>query len=185
MSTGKKLGCAGSLFGSAVAAFALAGVVGLAVAGGGYWHYSQDLPTIETLRAYHPPTVTVVEDTNGEVLGEIYDQRRYVLPIEDIPPHVKQAFLAAEDANWGRVVMAVGKAGQAADRDKLAIWIGPELVAANGVQAEDYSEERATAHLRQPEVRLRADVGVGEGEATIWTCDLTHGYIEINAGYRS
>jgi glutamate N-acetyltransferase/amino-acid N-acetyltransferase len=99
-------------------------------------------------------------------------------------PLVKTA-LAAEDANWGRVVMAVGKAGQAADRDKLAIWIGPELVAANGVQAEDYSEERATAHLRQPEVRLRADVGVGEGEATIWTCDLTHGYIEINAGYRS
>jgi glutamate N-acetyltransferase/amino-acid N-acetyltransferase len=99
-------------------------------------------------------------------------------------PLVKTA-LAAEDANWGRVVMAVGKAGQAADRDKLAIWIGPELVAANGVQAEDYSEERATAHLRQPEVRLRADVGVGEGQATIWTCDLTHGYIEINAGYRS
>lgn len=99
-------------------------------------------------------------------------------------PLVKTA-LAAEDANWGRVVMAVGKAGQAADRDKLAIWIGPELVAANGVQAEDYSEERATAHLRQPEVRLRTDVGVGEGEATIWTCDLTHGYIEINAGYRS
>lgn len=99
-------------------------------------------------------------------------------------PLVKTA-LAAEDANWGRIVMAVGKAGQAADRDALAVWLGPEQCAANGVPAEGYEEERATAHLREDEVHIQVDVGVGEGSATIWTCDLTHGYIEINAGYRS
>ncbi|MDH3752807.1 MAG: bifunctional glutamate N-acetyltransferase/amino-acid acetyltransferase ArgJ [Acidimicrobiia bacterium] len=99
-------------------------------------------------------------------------------------PLVKTA-LAAEDANWGRIVMAVGKAGQAANRDELAIWIGDEPAARHGVQSPTYSEERATAHLREPAVTLAVDVGVGTGEATIWTCDLTHGYIDINAGYRS
>ena len=101
-----------------------------------------------------------------------------------IRDRVKTA-LAAEDANWGRIVMAVGKAGEAADRDALAIWIGDELVAEHGVQAEGYDEDRATEHLRLPEPCITVDVGVGAGEATIWTCDLTHGYIEINAGYRS
>ncbi len=99
-------------------------------------------------------------------------------------PLVKTA-LAAEDANWGRIVMAVGKAGQRADRDSLAIWIGPELVASGGVQADGYSEDRATEHLKQNDVTVTVDVGVGKAEATIWTCDLTHGYITINAGYRS
>jgi glutamate N-acetyltransferase/amino-acid N-acetyltransferase len=99
-------------------------------------------------------------------------------------PLVKTA-LAAEDANWGRIVMAVGKAGQRADRDALAVWIGDELVADKGVQHAEYSEARATDHLRNDEVRIRADVGIGAGKATVWTCDLTHGYIDINAGYRS
>jgi len=99
-------------------------------------------------------------------------------------PLVKTA-LAAEDANWGRIVMAVGKAGQRADRDALAIWIGPVQAAANGVVAPGYDEAAATEHLGNAEVELRIDVGVGEGTATVWTCDLTHGYIEINAGYRS
>ncbi len=99
-------------------------------------------------------------------------------------PLVKTA-LAAEDANWGRVVMAVGKAGEAADRDRLRIHIGDELVAEQGVRAPGYQEVRAAEHLRQPEVRLAVDVGVGQGSATIWTCDLTHGYIDVNAGYRS
>lgn len=93
--------------------------------------------------------------------------------------------LAAEDANWGRIVMAVGKAGERADRDRLSIWIGDELVAAGGAQHRDYSEPRATQHLKQDEIELRVDVGIGAGTATVWTCDLTHGYIEINAGYRS
>ena len=99
-------------------------------------------------------------------------------------PLVKTA-LAAEDANWGRIIMAIGKAGQRADRDALAVWIGNEQVAAGGVQHPEYSESRATEHLQQEHVTVRADVGIGTGEATVWTCDLTHGYIEINAGYRS
>lgn len=99
-------------------------------------------------------------------------------------PLVKTA-LAAADANWGRIVMAVGKAGQAADRDRLAIWIGPEQAAAGGVVCNGYDEARATAHLQGSEVTLRVDVGVGDGTATIWTCDLTHGYIDINASYRT
>ena len=99
-------------------------------------------------------------------------------------PLVKTA-LAAEDANWGRIVMAVGKAGEPADRDSLAIWIGAEQVTEAGVALESYSEARATEHLRGDEVTITVDVGVGEGQARIWTCDLTHGYIEINAGYRS
>ena len=93
--------------------------------------------------------------------------------------------VAAEDANWGRIVMAVGKAGERADRDLLSIWIGDELVASGGAAHPGYSEERATEHLQQDEIDLRVDVGIGNGSATVWTCDLTHGYIEINAGYRS
>ena len=99
-------------------------------------------------------------------------------------PLVKTA-LAAEDANWGRIVMAVGKAGEAADRDRLEIWIGNEQVTADGQVLPGYSEERATAQLRDAEIALRVDVGIADGVATVWTCDLTHGYIEINAGYRS
>jgi len=99
-------------------------------------------------------------------------------------PLVKTA-LAASDANWGRIVMAVGKAGQVADRDSLSIWIGPEQCAQGGVVKPGYSEERATAHLLGDEVELTIDVGIGTGSASVYTCDLTHGYIDINAGYRS
>jgi glutamate N-acetyltransferase/amino-acid N-acetyltransferase len=99
-------------------------------------------------------------------------------------PLVKTA-LAAADANWGRIVMAVGKAGQAADRDRLAVWIGSIQAAVDGTLHPDYDEAAATAHLQGDRVELRADVGVGQGEATVWTCDLTHGYIDINASYRT
>ena len=99
-------------------------------------------------------------------------------------PLVKTA-LAASDANWGRIVAAVGKAGQRADRDRLSIWMGDEQCASNGVPNPGYSEERATEHLLGGNIELRIDVGVGDGQATIWTCDLTHGYIDINAGYRT
>lgn len=104
VTTGRKLGCLGSMmggmFGTIAAGIGLAAVLGLGVAGGGYWYYSQDLPTIEVLRAYTPPTVTVVTDRNGEILGEIFEERRYVTPVDEIPAHVKNAFLAAEDANF-------------------------------------------------------------------------------------
>ena len=99
-------------------------------------------------------------------------------------PLVKTA-LAASDANWGRIVAAVGKAGQLADRDRLAVWIGDEKCAEAGMAKPGYNEERATIHLQGSDVELKVDVGVGDGEATVWTCDLTHAYIDINASYRS
>ena len=99
-------------------------------------------------------------------------------------PLVKTA-IAAEDANWGRVIMAVGKSGEKANRDLLRIWIGDELVAEKGQQNPSYSEMRATQHLQNDHVKIRADIGVGSSQATVWTCDLTERYIEINAGYRS
>ena len=99
-------------------------------------------------------------------------------------PLVKTA-VAAEDANWGRIVMAVGKAGELAERDKLKIWIGDELVAEQGMQSATYDESRASAHLAGQDISIQVDVGIGNGDSTIWTCDLTHGYIDINAGYRS
>ena len=99
-------------------------------------------------------------------------------------PLVKTA-IAGEDANWGRVVMAVGKAGEPADRDRLSISFGPTLVAANGVVVDGYDETPVAAHLKGQNIRIGADIGLGAGRATVWTCDLTHGYISINADYRS
>lgn len=99
-------------------------------------------------------------------------------------PLVKTA-IAGEDANWGRVVMAVGKAGEAADRDRLAIRFGTTLVARDGLAVEGYDEAPVAAHLRGREIDIGIDLGIGSGRATVWTCDLTHGYISINADYRS
>jgi glutamate N-acetyltransferase/amino-acid N-acetyltransferase len=99
-------------------------------------------------------------------------------------PLVKTA-VAGEDPNWGRVVMAVGKSGEAADRDKLSISFGDILVAENGWVSPAYSEELGAAYMKRPELEIAVDVGIGTGRATVWTCDLTHGYIEINADYRS
>jgi glutamate N-acetyltransferase / amino-acid N-acetyltransferase len=100
-------------------------------------------------------------------------------------PLVKTA-VAGEDANWGRVVMAVGKAGEAADRDRLSIWFGDLLLAKNGERSTDYSEAAASAYMKGREIVIRADAGVGgPGRATVWGCDLTHGYIDINGSYRS
>lgn len=99
-------------------------------------------------------------------------------------PLVKTA-IAGEDANWGRVVMAVGKAGEPADRDRLSIRFGTTQVAANGLAVADYDEAPVAAHLKGDEIDIGVDLGIGSGRATIWTCDLTHGYISINADYRS
>ena len=99
-------------------------------------------------------------------------------------PLVKTA-IAGEDANWGRIVMAIGKSGQRADRDKIQIYIGKELVTKNGMVYENYSELRATEHLKKEDIFLGIDVGVGNSSASVYTCDLTHRYIEINADYRS
>ena len=99
-------------------------------------------------------------------------------------PLVKTA-IAGEDANWGRVVMAVGKAGEAADRDRLAIWFGPHRVAVEGLRDPDYDEDSVSAYMKTPDIAIRADLGIGDGAFTVWTCDLTYGYISINADYRS
>lgn len=99
-------------------------------------------------------------------------------------PLVKTA-IAGEDANWGRIVMAVGKSGEKADRDALQLWIGGQMVASEGAVVASYSEEEAAKHMRGAEIEIVVDVGIGSGAATVWTCDLTHGYIDINADYRS
>jgi len=99
-------------------------------------------------------------------------------------PLVKTA-IAGEDANWGRVVMAVGKAGEPADRDRLSIRFGATQVARDGLAVEGYDEAPVAAHLKGSEVDIGVDLGLGSGRATVWTCDLTHGYISINADYRS
>jgi len=99
-------------------------------------------------------------------------------------PLVKTA-IAGEDANWGRVVMAVGKAGEPADRDRLAISFGGMVVANDGQVVPDYDEAPVAAHLKGSDVDIAVDLGLGDGKAKVWTCDLTHGYISINADYRS
>jgi glutamate N-acetyltransferase / amino-acid N-acetyltransferase len=99
-------------------------------------------------------------------------------------PLVKTA-VAGEDANWGRVVMAVGKAGEPADRDRLAIWFGGILVAIEGERAEGYSEAQTSTYMKGDEIAIRADIGLGEGSFTAWTCDLTKEYVAINGDYRS
>jgi glutamate N-acetyltransferase / amino-acid N-acetyltransferase len=99
-------------------------------------------------------------------------------------PLVKTA-VAGGDANWGRVVMAVGKAGEPAERDRLAIRFGDTQVARDGLAVEGYDEAPVAAHLKGQEVRIGVELGLGDGRATVWTCDLTHGYISINADYRS
>lgn len=111
------------------------------------------------------------------------DARKVALAIAN-SPLVKTA-VAGEDANWGRIVMAVGKSGAQADRDLLAIRFGDLLLAEKGLRAEGYSEEAASAYMKNQELTISVDLGLGRGKATVWTCDLTHGYIDINADYRS
>lgn len=99
-------------------------------------------------------------------------------------PLVKTA-VAGEDANWGRIVMAVGKSGELADRDRLAISFGHVRVAVNGERDPSYSEAEATAVMKQQDIPVKVDIGLGSGTATVWTCDLTKEYVEINGDYRS
>ncbi|MBZ0162355.1 MAG: bifunctional glutamate N-acetyltransferase/amino-acid acetyltransferase ArgJ [Notoacmeibacter sp.] len=109
--------------------------------------------------------------------------RRIALSVAN-SPLVKTA-VAGEDANWGRVVMAIGKAGEPADRDSIAIWFGDIRVASEGERDPEYSEQQTSAYMKNNEIVIHADVGVGSGRATIWTCDLTKEYVAINGDYRS
>ena len=99
-------------------------------------------------------------------------------------PLVKTA-IAGEDPNWGRIVMAIGKSGAPADRDLISISFGDVNVASHGWVNPDYVEAEAAALMKKQEIEITVDLGMGTGTATVWTCDLTHGYIEINADYRS
>lgn len=111
------------------------------------------------------------------------DAKTHALSIAN-SPLVKTA-VAGEDPNWGRVVMAIGKSGAKADRDLLTIRFGEVLVAENGWVSPDYREEDGASYMRNQDLTVGVDLGLGSGQATVWTCDLTHGYITINADYRS
>jgi len=134
----------------------------------------------------------VVRDGEGakkfiriDVLGAVDDgsAQRVALAVAN-SPLVKTA-IAGEDANWGRIVMAVGKAGEPADRDRLGIAIGGVWMARDGSVVPGYDEAPVVAHMKGREIEITADLGLGRGRATVWTCDLTHGYIDINGSYRS
>ncbi|WP_299937215.1 bifunctional glutamate N-acetyltransferase/amino-acid acetyltransferase ArgJ [uncultured Pelagimonas sp.] len=111
------------------------------------------------------------------------DARTHALSIAN-SPLVKTA-VAGEDPNWGRIVMAIGKSGAAADRDLMSIKFGDVLVAENGWVAETYREEDGARLMKEQEIDITVDIGLGSGTSTVWTCDLTHQYITINADYRS
>lgn len=134
----------------------------------------------------------VVRDGEGarklirvEVTGAESDQsaRRIGFAVAN-SPLVKTA-IAGGDANWGRIVMAVGKSGEPADRDRLRIAFGAQLVAENGQRAKGYDEAAATRAVAGREVVVEIGLGLGQGRARVWTCDLTEGYIRINGAYRS
>jgi glutamate N-acetyltransferase/amino-acid N-acetyltransferase len=109
--------------------------------------------------------------------------RRIAMSIAN-SPLVKTA-IAGEDANWGRVVMAVGKAGEPADRDKLSIWFGGIRVAHKGARDPGYDEAKVSAAMRKPEISLKVALGLGKGRDRVLTCDLTKEYVAINGDYRS
>ena len=123
----------------------------------------------------------IAVSVNGAVSPE--SARKVGLAIAN-SPLVKTA-IAGEDANWGRVVMAVGKAGEPADRDRLSIGFGGIWAAREGLPLPNYDETPVAEHLKGQDITIEVDLGMGEGSATVWTCDLTHGYIAINADYRS
>jgi glutamate N-acetyltransferase/amino-acid N-acetyltransferase len=120
-------------------------------------------------------------DVTGAVSGK--SAHRIAMSIAN-SPLVKTA-IAGEDANWGRIVMAVGKAGEPADRDRLSVAVGGTWMAREGGVVPGYDETPVVAHMKGREIQIEVDIGLGRGKATAWTCDLTHGYIDINGSYRS
>ena len=140
----------------------------------------------------HDLALQVVKDGEGlskfvtfQVWGAESDHaaKRIALSCANSP--ILKTAIAGEDPNWGRVVMAVGKSGEAADRDRLSIWFGEHIVARNGERSAEYVEKTVAAYMKNAEIVIRIDVGIGGGQATVWTCDLTHDYVTINADYRS
>jgi glutamate N-acetyltransferase / amino-acid N-acetyltransferase len=136
--------------------------------------------------------IQIVRDGEGatklieiEVVGAASDASAKVIAASIANSPLVKTALAAGDANWGRVVMAIGKAGEPVERDRLSIWFGDCQVARDGSRDPAYDEAKATAAVSGEKIVLRADVGVGRGQARMWTCDLTDGYVKINGAYRS
>lgn len=134
----------------------------------------------------------VVRDGEGaskfieiHVTGAATDESARVIGLSLANSPLVKTAIAGEDANWGRIVMAVGKCGEPADRDTLSIRFGENIIAENGGVAAGYNEAAGSAYMKNSELVLGVDIGIGDGSATVYTCDLTHGYIEINADYRS
>jgi glutamate N-acetyltransferase/amino-acid N-acetyltransferase len=147
---------------------------------------------IAVAQVLHDLALQIVKDGEGltkfvtvKVTGaETKDAARTIAKSIANSPLVKTA-IAGEDPNWGRIVAAVGKAGERAERDSLAIWLGDILVAKDGEVAPGYLEAQGAAYMKGEEIAISVDVGVGHEMATVWTCDLTKDYIAINADYRS
>ncbi len=140
----------------------------------------------------HDLAIQVVKDGEGaskfieiHVTGAHSDTSAHKIGLSLANSPLVKTAVAGEDANWGRIVMAVGKCGEPADRDRLSIRFGEHVVAENGFVAKGYMEEDGAAYMKRAELVLGVDIGIGSGEARVYTCDLTHGYIEINADYRS
>ncbi|MEO6015122.1 MAG: bifunctional glutamate N-acetyltransferase/amino-acid acetyltransferase ArgJ [Devosia sp.] len=140
----------------------------------------------------HELAILVVRDGEGAtkmvtvtVAGAVSDESAFRIAQSIANSPLVKTAIAGEDANWGRVVMAVGKAGEPADRDKLSIAFGDNTLAENGERAASYDEAATSAYMKNEELDLRVALGLGSGTATVYTCDLTHGYIDINGSYRS
>jgi glutamate N-acetyltransferase/amino-acid N-acetyltransferase len=140
----------------------------------------------------HQLAMLVVRDGEGaqklieiQVTGADSDRSAHRIAMSIANSPLVKTAIAGEDANWGRVVMAVGKAGEPADRDTLSIRFGNTQVAEGGLALQGYDEAPVAAHLKGQDIEVGVDLALGEGKATVWTCDLTHGYISINADYRS
>jgi len=140
----------------------------------------------------HRLALLVVRDGEGatklievQVTGAESDRSAHRIAMSIANSPLVKTAIAGEDANWGRVVMAVGKAGEPAERDRLSIRFGATQVASAGLAVEGYDEAPVAAHLKGQEIEIGVDLGLGDGSARVWTCDLTHGYISINADYRS
>ena len=134
----------------------------------------------------------IVKDGEGaskfitvKVNGAVSDESAKIIAMSIANSPLVKTAIAGEDANWGRIVMAVGKAGEPADRDRLSIAIGPHLLAEKGELASSYEEAHGAAYMKNSSIEINVDIGLGQGEFTAWSCDLTHAYIDINADYRS
>jgi glutamate N-acetyltransferase/amino-acid N-acetyltransferase len=140
----------------------------------------------------HDLAIQVVKDGEGaeklveiKITGAESDKAAKVIGMTIANSPLVKTAIAGEDANWGRIVMAIGKSGEKALRDKLRIKIGGILVAAKGMKDPTYKEADIMPHMKGRDIKIEADIGVGKGKATVWTCDLTHRYIDINGSYRS